>query len=49
MTLIETYGNQHLRNFDATHDLTKASTTPTNHKEAQTIPLATLSMKWLRS
>ena len=27
-------GNQHLYNFDAAHDLTKASTTHIKHKEA---------------
>ena len=26
--------NQHLRNFNATHDLTKASTTRINYKQA---------------
>ena len=50
-------GNQHLRNFDATHDLTQgidhpqppASTTKKHHKESLVIPLATLSKKWLFS
>ena len=39
-------GNQHLRNFDATHDLTKASTTKKRHIEVLAIPLATPCKKW---
>lgn len=50
MKTIETYDKQHLRNFNATHGPTKASTPRINHKGMPQVQpansFASLSKKW---